>query len=206
MFNPHQKLNEFKGKAAGGFNVLWSAMHFQFIGEQPCASNFQRPTKRSWLASSAICNWPWEEVRLLILANGRHGIKFSVFWSAAGHNPAKNSILTGSNTKLCPSWEHKTKAILIFKCKTLPKITFPLGGVMHVQENSWMTSDLVIDWLKMIGGQDRAQCWHGGQCWCLTHPAATAPMWWRHDFPATTWTSLWCRAVWPRYYNSWTCV
>lgn len=67
------------------------------------------------------------------------------------------SILTGGNTKLrctvmlCALADGtKLRPYVIFKRKTLPKVTFPPGVVVRVQENSWMTSDLVIDWLKTV--------------------------------------------------------
>ena len=45
---------------------------------------------------------------------------------------------------------HKLIPYAIFKRKTLPKEKLPSGIVVRVQQNSWMTKDLFIDWLKTV--------------------------------------------------------
>lgn len=44
----------------------------------------------------------------------------------------------------------KLPPYVIFKRKTMPKETFPKGIIVRVQENGWMTDDLVVDWLNTV--------------------------------------------------------
>ena len=45
---------------------------------------------------------------------------------------------------------HKLLPYAIFKHATLPKEKLPTGIVVRVQQNSWMTEDLIMDWLKTV--------------------------------------------------------
>lgn len=67
------------------------------------------------------------------------------------------SVLTGGNTKLrctvmlCALADGtKLRPYVIFKRKTLPSTPLPPGIVVRVEDNSWMNSDLVIDWIQAI--------------------------------------------------------
>lgn len=66
-------------------------------------------------------------------------------------------MLTGGNAKLrctvmlCALADGtKLRPYVIFKRKTLPSIPLPPGIVVRAEENSWMNSGLVGDWLRVI--------------------------------------------------------
>ncbi|KAG0411955.1 hypothetical protein HPB47_010906 [Ixodes persulcatus] len=66
------------------------------------------------------------------------------------------SILTGGNSKLrctvmlCALADGmKLRLSVIFKCKTLPT-DLPSGIVVRAEDNSWMNSHLVVDWVKTV--------------------------------------------------------
>lgn len=46
----------------------------------------------------------------------------------------------------------KLPPFVIFKRKTLPKAKFPPGIHVRVQEKGWMTTDLMVDWVKTAWG------------------------------------------------------
>ncbi|KAH7958507.1 hypothetical protein HPB49_002099 [Dermacentor silvarum] len=66
------------------------------------------------------------------------------------------SVLTGGNTKLrsivmCALADGTIlRPYVIFKRKTLPSTPLPPGIVVQAEDNSWMNSDLVIDWIRTI--------------------------------------------------------
>lgn len=51
----------------------------------------------------------------------------------------------------------KLPPYFIFKRKTLPKEKFPDGVIVGVHKKGWMNEDLMQDWIKMYGREDRTQ-------------------------------------------------
>ena len=47
----------------------------------------------------------------------------------------------------------KLPLYVILKCKTMPKENFPKGLVIWCQENGWMTTKLMMDWLASLESQ-----------------------------------------------------
>ena len=44
----------------------------------------------------------------------------------------------------------KLKPFVIFKRKTIPKSVYPKGVIVRANENGWMTSDMMIEWMDQV--------------------------------------------------------
>ena len=64
-----------------------------------------------------------------------------------GHEKSHFTVVLAcmaDGTKLTP--------MIIFKRKTMPKITFPPGVIVRVHEKGWMDEELTKEWLKVVWG------------------------------------------------------
>ena len=50
----------------------------------------------------------------------------------------------------CTADGTKLKPMIIFKRKTLPKVMFPSGVVIHVNEKGWMDTEAMMVWLQKV--------------------------------------------------------
>lgn len=66
----------------------------------------------------------------------------------------------------CTADGGKLPPYIIFKRKTLPKVTWPTGIIIHCQDKGWMDESLTKDWIKTVWAK-----WPGS----LTHKSLVVP-------------------------------
>lgn len=64
-----------------------------------------------------------------------------------GHEKSRFTVVLS-----CLANGEKLKPMIIFKRKTIPKLTFPPGVVIHAQDSGWMDAAGIILWAKKVWG------------------------------------------------------